>query len=315
MNVLFFGTPEFSVPTLKALIASQNIKVGCVITQPDRPQGRGQSLTESPIKKVALAHKIPVLQPENIRKEKATFIETTKQFGPFDVAVVIAFGQILPQAVLDLPTHGSINIHGSLLPRWRGAAPMQRAIMAGDKVTGVALMKMEAGLDTGPVFCEERITIAPEDTLEKLHDHMAEVGAKLLVKKLPEICSGQIKPVAQPAEGVTYAHKIENTECQIDWSRDASEINNKIRGLNPVPGAFTIAGGKRLKIFEAKVVSPMRTGNYSAGQIIVVDPTRLEIKCGKDALSLYTVQLEGKKKMPVAEFLKGFSLSANDILR
>jgi len=315
MNVIFFGTPEFSVPTLKALIAAPNIKVSCVVTQPDRPQGRGQILAESPVKKVALSHKIPLVQPENIRKEKTAFIESIKKFGPFDAAVVIAFGQILPQAVLDIPTHGSINIHGSLLPRWRGAAPMQRAIMAGDKVTGVALMKMEAGLDTGPVFCEERIEIGPEDNLEKLHDRMAEVGAQLLVRKLSDICAGIIKPVAQPTEGVIYAHKIENSECQIDWTQDASDINNKIRGLNPVPGAFTMAAGKRLKIFEAKVVSPMRTGSYSAGEIIVVDPTRLEIKCGKDALSLHTLQLEGKKKMPVAEFLKGFSLSANDILK
>jgi len=315
MNVLFYGTPDFSVPTLRALIAAPNVKVGCVVTQPDRPQGRGQNLTESPIKRVALNNKIPVLQPENIRREKSAFIESVKNFGPFDVAVVIAFGQILPQVVLDLPTHGSINIHGSLLPRWRGAAPMQRAIMAGDKVTGVALMKMDAGLDTGPVFCEEQIKIGPEDTLEQLHDTMAEVGAKLLVSKLSDICSGKIKSEAQPAEGVTYAHKIENSECQIDWNQEAAAINNKIRGLNPVPGAFTLAAGKRLKIFEAKVVSPMRTGNYSAGEIIVVDPTRLEIKCGKDALSIQTVQLEGKKKMPVAEFLKGFSLSANDILK
>jgi len=313
MKVLFFGTPDFSVPTLESLIKATGIEVSCVVTQPDRPQGRGQALTPSPIKKVALEHKIPVLQPENIRKEKREFISEVNKFGPYDVAVVIAFGQILPQSVLDIPKHGSINIHGSILPRWRGAAPMQRALMAGDTETGVALMKMEAGLDTGPVFFEKRISIQSNDSLENLHDLMAFEGAKLLVEKIQAICEGA-HPTPQSTEGVTYAHKIENDECKIDWNNKAADINNKIRGLNPVPGAFTHASGKRLKIFEAKAVSPLKQGKYLPGQIIAVDATRLEIQCSDQALSIITVQLEGKKRMSVSEFLRGFPLSVGDFL-
>lgn len=313
MKVLFFGTPDFSVPTLEALINAAEIEVGCVITQPDRPQGRGQTLTPSPVKKVAIAHNIPVLQPENIRKEKKDFISAVNKYGPYDIAVVIAFGQILPQSVLDIPKHGSINIHGSILPRWRGAAPMQRAIMAGDTETGVALMKMEAGLDTGPVFFEKRLPIKPTDSLENLHDLMSVEGAKLLVEKIKAICDGA-QPTPQSAEGITYAHKIENEECKIDWNQKAEDINNKIRGLNPVPGAFTNAAGKRLKLFEAKPVTPLKQGKYQPGQIIAVDATRLEVQCSDKALSIIAVQLEGKKRMSVSEFLRGFPLSVNDFL-
>lgn len=312
MNIIFFGTPDFSAPTLKALIGNNNFKVTCVVTQPDRPQGRGHILTPSPIKKIALENGIPVLQPESIRKQKSEFIAEASKFGPFDVGVVIAFGQILPQAILDLPKHGCVNIHGSLLPRWRGAAPMQRAIMAGDTETGIDLMKMEAGLDTGPVYCEEKFSIGPNDSLETVHNTMAEVGAKLLAEKLPDICTGKIAARPQSIEGVTYAHKIENNETKINWDKPALEVHNLIRALNPVPGAFTTFNGKRVKIFETRIVTPLKSGQYKPGQIIASDSTRLEIQCADKAISVITAQIEGKKKMDIAEVLKGFPLCEGD---
>ncbi len=312
MKIIFFGTPDFSVPTLKALINNPNTVVSCVVTQPDRPQGRGQLMTPSPIKKVALEHNIPVLQPENIKKEKLDFINQASKFGPFDAGIVIAFGQILPQSVLDLPRCGCINIHGSLLPRWRGAAPMQRAIMAGDTLTGVDLMKMEAGLDTGPIYAEDKICIGPNDTLELLHDQMSELGAKLLNEKLFDICSERITATPQAAVGVTYAHKIENNETKIDWSKSALEIHNTIRALSPIPGAFTTYNGKRIKIFETRVVAPFKTGIFKPGQITTSDSSRLEVMCGAESVSILSAQIEGKKRMFISEVLKGFPLSEGD---
>lgn len=314
MRVIFFGTPDFSALTLKELINVSGIEVGCVVTQPDRPQGRGNELTPSPIKKLASSHHIPVIQPENIRKNEEDFIQAVREFGPYDIGVVIAFGQILSQKVLDLPKNGCVNIHASLLPRWRGAAPIQRAIMAGDKETGIALMKMELGLDTGPVYCTEKVAIEDFDTFEILHDRLSHVGAKLLAENIRRIASGLLAPQLQPNDGITYAHKIENEETQIDWSKSSVQINNLIRALNPVPGAFTIASGKRLKIFEAQPVRSLKTGNFNPGQIVAVDSTKLEIQCGEGILALLQVQLEGKKKMSTTEFIRGFPLSLNDTL-
>ncbi len=312
MRVIFFGTPDFSALTLKELLSVPGIEVTCVVTQPDRPQGRGNELTASPIKKLALSHHIPVIQPENIRKSESDFLQSISEFGPYDVGVVIAFGQILSQKVLDFPKHGCVNIHASLLPRWRGAAPIQRAIMAGDKETGIALMKMEAGLDTGPVFCSERIAIEDFDTFEILHDRLSHVGAKLLGSNIRRIASGELTPQPQPKDGVTYAHKIENEECQIDWTKSSMQINNLIRALNPIPGAFTTVSGKRLKIFESQPVRSLNAGKFSPGQVVAVDSSKLEVQCGEGMLALLQVQLEGKKKMSVNEFLKGFPISLHD---
>jgi len=314
MKIIFFGTPDFSIPTLKALIDVPGVEVACVVTQPDRPQGRGNHLQHSPIKKIALSHHIPVVQPENIRKSESKFIDTLKELGPFEIGVVVAFGQILPESVLNLPNHGSLNVHASVLPRWRGAAPIQRAIMAGDKTTGISLMKMEAGLDTGPVYCTERVTIEEFDTFETLHDRLSHVGAKLLAKNIRAIIDGKLLPEIQPQEGVTYAHKIETDEALIDWRKSASEISRIIRAMNPFPGAFTFIQSKRLKIFEAQPVTPLRKGEFAAGEIISIDAVRLEVKCGEEALALLQVQMEGKRKMSISDFLRGFPVRLSDKL-
>jgi len=292
----------------------QESRFGCVITQPDKPQGRGNEIQFSPIKKFALSKHIPVVQPESIKKIGDRFLEIMSDYGPFEIGVVIAFGQILPQAVLDLPKHGCVNIHASLLPRWRGAAPIQRAIMAGDKETGICLMKMEAGLDTGPVYCADKVAIEDFDTFEILHDRLSHLGAKFLAGKISDIAAGRILPVPQKSEGVTYAHKITNEESLIDWQKPAKEIANMIRGLNPFPGAYTITLGKRLKIFQSIPVKPMHNGSFTPGQIVMADPARLEVQCGNGVLNILELQLEGKKKMSVSDFLKGNHLQVGESL-
>ncbi|MDZ4787208.1 MAG: methionyl-tRNA formyltransferase [bacterium] len=314
MRILFFGTPDFSVPSLKALLATPNIEVACIVTQPDRPQGRGNEIQSPPIKKLANEHHIAVIQPESIKKIQDRFIEMINEFGPYDIGVVIAFGQILPQNVLNIPKHGCVNVHASLLPRWRGAAPIQRAIMAGDKETGICLMKMEAGLDTGAIYATEKISIEEFDNFEMLHDRMSHIGGKFLASKIRAIAEGSLIPQKQTEDGLTYAHKITNEETDIDWSKSAAEISRFIRGLSPIPGAFTTIKNKRLKIFEAIPVNPLKTGKFNCGEIVAVDSVRLEVQCADKVLNILQVQLEGKKRMPLTEFLKGFNLKPGEIM-
>ncbi|MEN9845331.1 MAG: methionyl-tRNA formyltransferase [Pseudomonadota bacterium] len=306
MNVLFFGTPDFSVPALRALIESRGVSVGAVLTQPDRPSGRGGKISMSPIKQLALQHAIPIFQPTSLRKEFASLRANLEAHGPFDIGVVVAFGQILPVEVLNLPTHGCVNIHASLLPRWRGAAPIQRSIQAGDSETGVCLMQMDAGLDTGAVYQRLKIPITPADTGATLHDKLASLGASHLVAGLHGIVSGDLRAVPQSTEGITYASKITTEECRIRWNLPAREIALAVRAFSPWPGCFTVWREKRLKILFASESRRTYPALVAPGTIVYAQGDRLEIACANgSALCITDLQLEGKKRMAVDEFLRG----------
>lgn len=289
------------------------VRVGAVITQPDRPAGRGERLQMSPVKVAALKHGLKVLQPERIRKQQKAFLAELSALDKFDIGVVTAFGQLLPQAVLELPRRGCINIHASLLPRWRGAAPIQRALMAGDSETGVCLMHMEAGLDSGPVYSRVSLPIETTDDFGSLHDKLASAGAALLRRDLAAILRGDIGPQPQPEAGVAYAHKIENHEAQIDWNQPARIIALQIRALSPYPGAFTFLRGKRLKILRAGAEDEIRAAGIP-GQIALIDKHRLEILCGDGLLAIHEAQLEGRSRQPVAEFMRGAGLDTATVL-
>ncbi len=313
MKILFFGTPDFSVPTLKALIETPGVSVGAVLTQPDRPAGRGAKITMSPIKEVALAHNIPVFQPASLRKEFAILRPELEALGPFDLGVVIAFGQILPKDVLELPKHGCVNIHASLLPRWRGAAPIQRSLQSGDSETGVCLMKMDEGLDTGAVFSKAILPITPSDTGSSLHDKLANLGAMTLVRDLHSIVGGSLSSTPQPSEGITYAAKIKTEECKINWSLNANEIARNIRAFSPFPGSFTTWRGKRVKILFAQDSRRTLSEAVDSGEILHAQGDRLEVACGHGSSLIITdLQLEGKKRMNTGEFLRGNVLAEGD---
>jgi methionyl-tRNA formyltransferase len=305
IKVIFFGTPNFSVPTLDALYAMPDIQVAAVITQPDKPVGRGGIITPPPIKSRALSHGTPVFQPTSIRKEFASLKERLEMLGPFDIGVVIAFGQILPEEVLNFPKSGCVNIHASILPRWRGAAPIQRSIEAGDPETGVCLMRMDIGLDTGAVFSEQRVPITDSDTSSSMHDALAQLGAQLLTRDIREIANGNLQAIPQAEEGVTYAKKITSEEARINWSMNSQEIWRKIKAFYPSPGCFTSLNGKRLKILSAHPVPFNSSIEVAPGAIIQALPDTLTVKCGTGALRLTELQLEGKKKMSAAEFTRG----------
>jgi methionyl-tRNA formyltransferase len=296
VDVVFMGTPDFAVPALKALIDSYNV-VG-VVTQPDRPAGRGnKEPLPPPVKLVAAAHGVPVFQPEKLRVPEA--IETLRLWRA-DVYVVAAFGQILPQAVLDIPRHGSINVHASLLPRWRGAAPIQAAILHGDARTGVTIMKMDAGLDTGPMMRAEAIDIAPDETGASLHDKLAELGARLLVSTLDDYLTGSVQPVPQPEDGVTFAPRIEKEQGRIDWSKPAIEIDRQVRAFTPWPGTFTDWNGKTLKVLAGSPVD----GRAAPGQVIRHDG-QIAVGTGQGLYALNRVQLAGKPPVDAQAFVNG----------
>ncbi len=312
MKIVFFGTPSFAAPTLEALYALSEVEVTAVVTQPDKPVGRGSKIQAPPIKELALRHGTPVFQPRSIRREFHSIHDSLSACGPFDIGVVIAFGQILPREVLDMPRHGCVNIHASILPRWRGAAPIQRAIQAGDEVTGVCLMRMEEGLDTGPVFACERTPIYPSDTGSSLHDRLSQLGAQLLTRNIRTIVDGKLKPTAQPEEGVTYAAKITAQDCKIDWAASAALVARSVRAFSPHPGCFSFLRDKRLKILSAR---PVRAQHSTApGTIVAASSERLEVSCGEDILRIDEVQLEGKKRMTSEEFLRGIPLSPGERL-
>jgi methionyl-tRNA formyltransferase len=304
LNLIFAGTPEFAAQALEALIAAgHNIRL--VLTQPDRPAGRGMQLQASAVKQVALKHDIPVYQPEKLR-DPATH-------GPIreanaDCMVVAAYGIILPQAVLDMPRIGCLNIHASLLPRWRGAAPIQRAIEAGDAETGVTIMQMDAGLDTGAMLLKEALPIGADDTAASLHDKLAAQGARLIVDALARY--DELKPEPQPEAGVTYAAKISKAEARIDWSLPAAEIARRIRAFDPFPGAVTESGGVTIKIWRASET----TGSGAPGTVLQADGQQLVVACGESALSLLLLQKPGSKRLQVRDFLHGFTLAAGDRL-
>ena len=301
MKVIFAGTPEFAAQALAAIIAAGH-EVPLVLTQPDRPAGRGMSLQPSAVKKLALAHALEVFQPQTLKTAEAQARLAGLQA---DVMVVAAYGLILPQAVLDLPRHGCLNIHASLLPRWRGAAPIQRALLAGDAETGVCIMQMEAGLDTGPILLRHAFPIADTDTSASLHDKLASCGAELIVKALSEL---PLAAETQPSAGVTYAHKIEKAEAVIDWSKTAAELDRHIRAFNPFPGAQSQLGGQTVKLWQARPVP----GQGEPGQVLAIDRQQIVIACGAGALAVSELQKAGGKRLPVQQFLAGHTLSVGD---
>ena len=312
MNVIFFGTPQFSVPSLTTLLAVPNVSIRAVVTQPDRPAGRGDKIQSSPIKQLALQHQITVLQPTSLKKELPLFLESLQELGPFDVGVVIAFGQILPKAVLDLPQHGCINIHASLLPRWRGAAPIQRAILSGDHETGVCLMRMDEGLDTGAIYSRQSVPILATDTCQTIHDSLADIGAKLLCSDLNAIIEGRSTPVEQPNIGITYANKIAASEGLINWRTSSREIALTVRALSPRPGCFTFWRGERLKILLAHESTFSSETIATPGSVISIHGGYLEVACGSGSLLIEQLQVAGKRQMSTAEFLRGTVLSPGE---
>ena len=304
MNVLFAGTPEFAARCLEALLKSRHRVIG-VITQPDRPAGRGFALAPSPVKKLASARGIQVTQPESLRDAQAQ--AELKHFRP-DVIVVAAYGLILPRPVLQLPRDGAINIHASLLPRWRGATPIERALLAGDRHTGVSIMQMDDGLDTGPVLMQEEIPILEHDTMGTLRDRLAELGAKLIVQALDALQAGVIRATAQSAEGVTYAAKLEKREARVDWRQGALTVNRQVRALNPSPGADARVRGVELKIWRCATAA----GRGNPGEILSIGPDGLCVACGEGALVITELQRSGGKRLRAADFLRGFPLTVGE---
>lgn len=304
-KIVFMGTPDFAVPALQALIEHHTV-IG-VVTQPDRPAGRGAEIQMSPVKKLALQHQIPVFQPEKISRKAA--IEELRQWE-VDAYVVAAFGQILPQTVLDIPAHGSINIHASLLPRWRGAAPIQAAIRAGDARSGVTIMKMDAGLDTGPMLSTGVIDLAPDETGQSLHDKLSILGANLLIQTLPGYFSGAILPQPQPEEGVTYAPRIDKDEGRIDWTQAATTIEHLVRAFYPWPGTFTTWNGKLLKIISGSAGE----GSAEPGLVTQIGD-RIAIGTGSGVYYPATVQLAGKKATGIADFVRGYPEFKDSLLK
>ena len=301
MRVIFAGTPEFAAQALQAIVAAGH-DVVLVLTQPDRPAGRGMTMQPSPVKKLALEKGIEVFQPLTLKDAEAQ--AKLAEFGA-DVMVVAAYGLILPQAVLDLPRFGCLNIHASLLPRWRGAAPIQRALLAGDAETGVCIMQMEAGLDTGPVLLRDAFPIAADDTSATLHDRLAALGARLVVDALGKL---PLPAATQPVDGVTYAQKIGKAEALIDWSLSAAELDRHIRAFNPFPGAQARFGGQTVKLWRAVPVA----GGGEKGQILQVDRNSIVVACGSGALAVSELQKAGGKRLPVRDFLAGHPLKVGD---
>ena len=292
MKIVFMGTPEFSVPVLDALHLHHEIVA--VYCQPPRPAGRGKADRPSPVQARAEALGLPVRHPVSLRNAEA--VAEFAALGA-DVAVVVAYGLILPQAVLDAPRLGCLNIHASLLPRWRGAAPIHRAIMAGDHETGVCIMQMEAGLDTGPVLLRETVRIGAEETTADLHDRLCILGARLIVEALERL---PLPAVPQPTEGVTYAAKIDKAEARVDWSRPAVEVDRLIRGLSPFPGAWTQVNGERVKLLRSRLAE----GQGAPGQVMY----GFTVACGDGAVEITEAQREGKRQMPATEILRGLIL-------
>ncbi|MBV7430626.1 MULTISPECIES: methionyl-tRNA formyltransferase [unclassified Acidovorax] len=318
MRVIFAGTPEFARAALEQLLAA-GFTVPLVLTQPDRPAGRGMKLQASPVKQCALDHRIPVAQPRSLRLEgkypdDAAAARDALLAAQADVMVVAAYGLILPQWVLDLPPRGCLNIHASLLPRWRGAAPIHRAIEAGDAETGITIMQMDAGLDTGPMLLTERLAIAPTDTTASLHGRLASLGGRMIVEALELAACGGLRAEPQPAEGITYAHKIEKTESTIDWSLPATLIGQRIRAFDPFPGASTECAGETIKVWSYEIDSNIPANGKRHGQILSVDGQGVAVACGEGALRLTTLQRAGGKRLAAADFLRGFDLQPGMVL-
>lgn len=318
MRIIFAGTPEFARVALQRLLEA-GFEVPLVLSQPDRPAGRGLKLQASPVKQCALAHGIPVAQPRSLRldgrhADDAGAARAALLAAGADAMVVAAYGLILPQWVLDLPPRGCLNIHASLLPRWRGAAPIHRAIEAGDTETGVTIMQMDAGLDTGDMLLAQRVPIGQADTTAVLHDRLAALGGGLVVQALRLAERGALAPVAQPAQGVTYAHKIDKAESAIDWSLPAQFIGRRIRALDPFPGASTLLGSEVIKVWGYEIDSYECLPDKDCGHILSVNDTGVAVACGQGVLRLTVLQRAGGRRLPVDEFLRGFDLHPGMVL-
>lgn len=324
MRIIFMGTPEFAVPVLKGLVDSKEHEVTAVITQPDKARGRSGKLVYTPVKEAAVEAGIPVYTPKRVKE--AEFVNQLKSI-PCDVIVVVAFGQLLSKEILDYPKYGCINVHASLLPRWRGAAPMQWAILSGDEKTGLTTMQMDVGLDTGDMLLKKEVEIAPEETGESLHDRLAALGSELLLNTLQGIQEGTLSPVPQKEEESTYASMLTKEMGKINWEEPAEKIERYVRGLNSWPSAYTGFRTKTLKVWRAEVlkeeeisslkkeIEPFGEKEVSTpGMVVKVEKNSFIVKAGTGYLRLLEVQLEGKKRMDAGSFLRGVSVEKGEIL-
>lgn len=308
-RIVYMGTPDFAVPPLAAMVEA-GLNVVAVVTQPDKPKGRGKTMMPTPVKEEALKHEIPVYQPEKVRAQE--FIDVLEGLKP-DVIVVAAFGQIIPKSILDMPKFGCINIHASLLPKYRGAAPIQQAVIDGEKESGVTIMKMGTGLDTGDMISKIIVPITKEETGGSLFDKLAVAGAELLIKTLPSIFDGSAAYEVQPEESPTpYAGMITKEMGRLDFSKSAVELERLVRGMNPWPSAYTYLNGKNLKVWSSEVLEG--TEAAAPGTVLKTDKKGIYVACGEDVLILKEVQLEGKKRMDADAFLRGYPLEKNTIL-
>ena len=297
LRVLFAGTPEFAVPCLQAVVDAGH-QVVAVYSQPDRPKGRGRKLQFSPVKQLAVELGLPVRQPEKFAGEAQIQQIAEDQV---DLLIVVAYGQILPEVVLNQPRFGAVNVHASLLPRWRGAAPIHRAIIEGDRQTGITVMQMDAGLDTGPMLLQSFCDIRLDDTTGTLHGRMAELGAQCLVRSLSQLETGDVESIPQPVAGMTYAKKIDKSEAHIDWARSAVEIDRQVRGLNPAPMAYSYLAGERIKVVNCRLSE--LTISAQPGEVVGVEPSGLSVATGSGVLLVTQLQPAGGKSMAVRDFL------------
>jgi methionyl-tRNA formyltransferase len=308
-RIVFFGTPSFALPTLQALFERPDEVVG-VVTQPDREKGRGRRVVFSPVKELALRHHLNPLQPERVKEE--LFQEALRGVQP-DIIVVVAFGQILPKSILEIPQYGAINVHASLLPKYRGAAPIAWAILNGEKVTGITTMVMDEGMDTGDILLQAETPIGNEETCETLHDRLASLGAQLLRETLERIKAGNIHPIPQDHSKATYAPPLKKEDGRIHWEKGAKEIDRQVRAFNPWPGAFTKLGDQWLKIYKGEVKE--RTSTGKAGAVIWVGSDFIEVEAGKDSFRIKEVQLEGRRRMAIRDFLSGHPIPLGTVFQ
>jgi len=308
-RIVFFGTPSFALPTLQSLLEGRDEVVG-VVTQPDREKGRGRKIVVSPVKELALQKGLFLLQPEKVKEE--AFQKAARDLCP-DLFVVVAYGQILPKSVLNIPKYGAVNVHASLLPKYRGAAPIAWAILRGEKVTGVTTMAMDEGMDTGDILLQTEVPIDNEVTCENLHDRLASLGAQLLSKTLERMRAGEIQPIPQDRSKATDAPPLKKEDGHIHWEKEAKEIDRQIRAFTPWPGAFTKWAGRLLKIFRGKIRE--RAPSAKPGEVVWVGSDFIEVETGKDSYLIEEVQLEGRKKMTIREFLSGHSIFAGTVFQ
>ncbi|HVO83450.1 MAG TPA: methionyl-tRNA formyltransferase [Syntrophobacteria bacterium] len=308
-SLIFMGTPEFALASLKAVIAA-GAPILLVVTQPDRPKGRGQKLSSPPVKELALAHGLPVLQPARVKSPEV--ISRVEALAPACL-VVVAYGQILPERLLRIPPLGAVNVHASLLPKYRGAAPIPWALMEGETATGVTTMLLDPGMDTGDTLLSREVPIGPEDTGGSLHDRLAEVGASVLVETLVRLADGSLRPRPQDHSRATYAPMIHPKDCRVNWQDEAERVSRRIRALDPWPGAFTLWQGKRLKLFGCRALSSRPAGTLP-GTVLASGPEGLGIAAGGGEVQIRSLQLEGRRRLEAVDFLKGYQLAVGMVL-